>query len=81
MLYVRGPVCTHAEFAVIILPSYSDPYWRNVDLGTGFLVFSVKVELIGGSKSLRHFSPHPSKKPNIPSTTIYLYNFLILATI
>ncbi|KAG9234752.1 hypothetical protein BJ875DRAFT_460785 [Amylocarpus encephaloides] len=29
MLYVRGPVFTHAEFAVLILPSYSDPYWRN----------------------------------------------------
>jgi len=27
MLYVRGPVFTHAEFGVLILPSYSDPYW------------------------------------------------------
>jgi tRNA-splicing endonuclease subunit Sen2 len=29
MLYVRGPVFTHAEFAVVILPSYSDPYYDN----------------------------------------------------
>jgi tRNA-splicing endonuclease subunit Sen2 len=29
MLYVRGPVFTHAEFGVLILPSYSDPYWRS----------------------------------------------------
>jgi tRNA-splicing endonuclease subunit Sen2 len=29
MLYVRGPVFTHAEFAVVILPSYSDPYYAN----------------------------------------------------
>ncbi|KAH6665741.1 hypothetical protein B0J14DRAFT_492047 [Halenospora varia] len=29
MLYMRGPVFTHAEFGVIILPSYSDPYWSS----------------------------------------------------
>ena len=29
MLYVRGPVFTHAEYGVIILPSYSDPYWQS----------------------------------------------------
>jgi tRNA-splicing endonuclease subunit Sen2 len=29
MLYQRGPVFTHAEFAVVILPSYSDPYWSS----------------------------------------------------
>jgi len=29
MLYVRGPVFTHAEFGVLILPSYSDPYWGS----------------------------------------------------
>ena len=28
LLYARGPVFTHAEFAVIILRSYSDPFWR-----------------------------------------------------
>lgn len=27
LLYNRGPVFSHAEFAVLILPSYSDPYW------------------------------------------------------
>lgn len=27
LLYNRGPVFSHAEFAVVILPSYSDPYW------------------------------------------------------
>jgi tRNA-splicing endonuclease subunit Sen2 len=29
MLYARGPVFTHAEFGVLILPSYSDPYWSS----------------------------------------------------
>ncbi|MCJ1453977.1 hypothetical protein MMC28_004327 [Mycoblastus sanguinarius] len=29
MLYIRGPVFSHAEFAVIVLPSYSHPYWRS----------------------------------------------------
>lgn len=29
MLYMRGPVFTHAEFGVLILPSYSDPYWSS----------------------------------------------------
>ncbi|KAL8727551.1 MAG: hypothetical protein Q9166_005957 [cf. Caloplaca sp. 2 TL-2023] len=33
LLYNRGPVFSHAEFAVIILPSYSDAYWSStVDL-------------------------------------------------
>lgn len=27
LLYNRGPVFSHAEFAVMILPSYSDPHW------------------------------------------------------
>ena len=29
MLYNRGPVFSHAEFGVVILPSYSDPYWSS----------------------------------------------------
>jgi tRNA-splicing endonuclease subunit Sen2 len=29
MLYLRGPVFSHAEFGVVIIPSYSDPYWRG----------------------------------------------------
>ena len=29
LLYKRGPVFSHAEFAVIILPSYSHPYWSS----------------------------------------------------
>lgn len=29
MLYLRGPVFSHAEFGVVIIPSYSDPYWRS----------------------------------------------------
>ncbi|KAI0999872.1 hypothetical protein K3495_g8326 [Podosphaera aphanis] len=29
MLYNRGPVFSHAEFAVLILPSYSDSYWSS----------------------------------------------------
>ncbi|OJD24529.1 tRNA-intron endonuclease [Blastomyces percursus] len=27
LLYNRGPVFSHAEFAVCLLPAYSDPYW------------------------------------------------------
>ncbi|KAL8672067.1 MAG: hypothetical protein Q9168_003462 [Polycauliona sp. 1 TL-2023] len=30
LLYNRGPVFTHAEFAVIVLPSYTDPYWSSM---------------------------------------------------
>ena len=29
LLYLRGPVFSHAEFAIIILPAYTDPYWRS----------------------------------------------------
>ena len=29
LLYKRGPVFSHAEFAVIILPAYSDSYWNT----------------------------------------------------
>ncbi|TKA29530.1 hypothetical protein B0A50_03543 [Salinomyces thailandicus] len=29
LLYAHGPVFSHAEFAVIILPAYTDPYWRT----------------------------------------------------
>lgn len=29
LLYNRGPVFSHAEFAIIILPSYRHPYWHE----------------------------------------------------
>ncbi|KAL8986647.1 MAG: hypothetical protein Q9177_004075 [Variospora cf. flavescens] len=29
LLYNRGPVFTHAEFAVIVLPSYTHTYWNS----------------------------------------------------
>lgn len=29
LLYNRGPVFSHAEFAVIIVPAYSDAYWTS----------------------------------------------------
>jgi len=29
LLYLRGPVFSHAEFAVIVLPAYTHPYWRT----------------------------------------------------
>lgn len=29
LLYTRGPVFSHAEFAVMILPAYTDSYWRS----------------------------------------------------
>ncbi|KZF20240.1 hypothetical protein L228DRAFT_24910 [Xylona heveae TC161] len=29
LLYNRGPVFSHAEFALIVLPSYSHPYWSE----------------------------------------------------
>ena len=32
LLYNRGPVFSHAEFGVIIIPSYSDPFW-NTEVG------------------------------------------------
>lgn len=28
LLYTRGPVFDHAEFGLIIVPSYSDPWWK-----------------------------------------------------
>ncbi|KAJ6107618.1 hypothetical protein N7523_008941 [Penicillium sp. IBT 18751x] len=31
LLYNRGPVFSHAEFAVIILPSYSHSYWSETE--------------------------------------------------
>ena len=29
LLYLRGPVFSHAEFAVIVLPAYTNSYWRS----------------------------------------------------
>jgi len=29
MLYMRGPVFAHAEFCVVIIPSYTDLYWKS----------------------------------------------------
>ena len=29
LLYLRGPVFSHAEFAVIVLPAYTHSYWRS----------------------------------------------------
>ncbi|OAX81424.1 tRNA-intron endonuclease [Emergomyces africanus] len=31
LLYNRGPVFSHAEFAVCLLPAYSDPYWTATE--------------------------------------------------
>ncbi|KAL1957043.1 hypothetical protein VTO42DRAFT_6420 [Malbranchea cinnamomea] len=31
ILYNRGPVFSHAEFAVVLLPSYSHPYWTQTE--------------------------------------------------
>ncbi|KAI0401964.1 hypothetical protein F4802DRAFT_577934 [Xylaria palmicola] len=28
LLYIGGPVFSHAEFAVTVLPAYTDPYWK-----------------------------------------------------
>ncbi|KAI9740576.1 MAG: hypothetical protein M1834_005157 [Cirrosporium novae-zelandiae] len=33
LLYNRGPAFTHAEFAVIVLPSYEDRYWTETEVG------------------------------------------------
>lgn len=30
LLYTRGPVFDHAEYGVLVLPSYSDPYWKSM---------------------------------------------------
>lgn len=37
MLYNRGPVFDHAEFGVIILPNYSDAYWKSDELLRGYV--------------------------------------------
>lgn len=29
MLYQRGPAFDHAEFGIIVIPSFSDPWWRE----------------------------------------------------
>lgn len=31
LLYLRGPVFSHAEFAVIVLPAYTNPYWISTE--------------------------------------------------
>ncbi|CAG7978193.1 unnamed protein product [Penicillium olsonii] len=31
LLYNRGPVFSHAEFAVVVIPSYSHPYWSATE--------------------------------------------------
>ncbi|KAK3648224.1 tRNA splicing endonuclease subunit sen2 [Elasticomyces elasticus] len=41
MLYNRGPVFSHAEFAVIIMPAYTDSYWST---GAGLRERRVKGE-------------------------------------
>lgn len=37
LLYNRGPVFTHAEFAIMILPSYSDPSWSENETMTAYV--------------------------------------------
>ncbi|KXJ93566.1 hypothetical protein Micbo1qcDRAFT_161571 [Microdochium bolleyi] len=31
LLYHRGPVFSHAEFAVLVLPAYTHPWWRGAE--------------------------------------------------
>lgn len=31
LLYNRGPVFSHAEFAIIVIPSYDHPYWSETE--------------------------------------------------
>ncbi len=31
LLYIRGPVFSHAEFAVIVQPAYRDPWWQETE--------------------------------------------------
>lgn len=31
LLYTRGPVFDHAEYGVLVLPSYSDSYWKSLE--------------------------------------------------
>ncbi|KAF2967708.1 hypothetical protein GQX73_g5883 [Xylaria multiplex] len=33
LLYIGGPVFSHAEFAVMVLPAYTDPYWKSQGQG------------------------------------------------
>ncbi|KAH8805783.1 hypothetical protein F5884DRAFT_800586 [Xylogone sp. PMI_703] len=50
LLYNRGPVFSHAEFAILVLPSYSDPYWSS----DAFLQNYVKAKEKGGKWSWVH---------------------------
>lgn len=34
LLYNRGPVFAHAEFAVLVLPAYTNEYWKTLGMGT-----------------------------------------------
>ncbi|KAL3469855.1 hypothetical protein BJX99DRAFT_251655 [Aspergillus californicus] len=31
LLYNRGPVFSHAEFAIVVIPSYNHPYWSETE--------------------------------------------------
>ena len=37
LLYLRGPVFSHAEFAVTVLPAYTHPFWRQTEQGREML--------------------------------------------
>lgn len=37
LLYNRGPAFSHAEFSVVVLPSYSDPHWEGTHQQKGAL--------------------------------------------
>jgi tRNA-splicing endonuclease subunit Sen2 len=37
LLYNRGPVFSHAEFAIMVLPSYSDPSWSENEAMTKYV--------------------------------------------
>lgn len=38
LLYNRGPVFSHAEFSVIVVPSYGDAYWSEIEERRGHVL-------------------------------------------
>jgi tRNA-splicing endonuclease subunit Sen2 len=51
LLYQRGVVFDHAEFAIRVLPSYKDPEWKHHDQSSSKISWSL---LMGTNRALSH---------------------------
>ncbi|KAF2841174.1 hypothetical protein M501DRAFT_1022577 [Patellaria atrata CBS 101060] len=63
LLYNRGPAFTHAEFAIILLPSYSHPEWEN----------STFASLKGGERSWWWFHSLNRVQSHVKKTLVCVY--------